>query len=200
MAQSAKSMIGRVARAVVPVVLLGTMLAGCGSGSGEQLAALSATEVTKALDESPPKSAAQRQLDAHAGALLPADGKPHEQLKALIRETGGPVVVNLWADYCAPCRDELPLFQRAALEFRGTSTVIGAATLSNRSDSEKYLRTIALPYPSFLDDDGLIGRGTGLSVLPKTIFFTASGERVYVKQGPYRTLADLQADIRRYLS
>ncbi len=176
-------------------------LTACGGADEPDAVALTAAEVETSL-ASPAAglSPAERRLERAAGTVLPGDGAgAGRQLERLIDELDGtPVVVNLWADTCEACKKELPLFQRAALAGRGKVVVLGSATLSTRGHSEDYLETIALPFPSLLDNDGDLFAGTGVSVLPKTLFYDADGEQVYVKQGPYRTLEDLQADIDHY--
>lgn len=181
-------------------MLAAPVLAGC--GGGEPLpTALPRADVDAALAK--PQAgltAAERALEAAAGQTLPGNGKQAQrQLDAQLGALKGtPVVVNLWGDWCTPCKKELPLFQRAALTHRGAVAFLGLATLSDRGKTERYLaEQIALPFPSILDNPGDVLSGTGLRTVPKTFFYDAARHR-YVHQGPYRSAADLDADILRY--
>ncbi|MBO9534389.1 MAG: TlpA family protein disulfide reductase [Solirubrobacteraceae bacterium] len=195
-------MLARSRRLIVAAPLaLAIGLAGCGSDA-PAVTALPRTEVTAKLAEPAPAalSAEAKRLEGAAGTVLPGSGKEAEtQLDAVLAKLKGtPVVVNLWGDWCVPCKKELPIFQRVALAQRGKIVFLGVATLSNRGKSEAYLQDkIALPYPSLLDDPGDLNRGTGIDSVPKTFFYD-QGHKRYVHQGPYETEADLETDLRRY--
>ncbi|MFT4033996.1 MAG: TlpA disulfide reductase family protein [Patulibacter sp.] len=192
-------------RAAVLVLMAASAGIGAGGCGSEQRAApaepLTRAEVRAALaTPMPAVSAPAKRLERAAGTVLPGSGKQAvAQLDAIVASLRGtPLVVNLWGEWCAPCKQELPLLQRAALAHRGDVVFLGVATLSTRARSEQYLRTkIALPYPSLLDDPGALNRGTGIDSVPKTFFYDAAGRRT-IHQGPYATAADLDADIARY--
>lgn len=183
------------------VVLAG--LGGCGAGA-EVPTALSRTQVQEQLSRPAPANlpAPARRLEAQAGTVLAGSGKDGaRQLERLVRELRGtPLVINLWGEWCGPCKRELPIFQRAALRLRGQVVFVGVATLSSRAESEAYLRSeIALPFPSLLDDPGAVNKGTGINSVPKTLFYDRAGRRT-VHQGAYSSAGGLLADIERYAS
>lgn len=184
---------------IVSLLAAAAVLAGCGNDA-PPVAKLSAQEVSSqlAVDPTTPLSPAAEKLEAKAGELIDA-GDPvralDEQVKAL---RGTPVVVNLWAHWCKPCKVEMPILQRVALDRRGRTVFLGVASSAAQARNAAYLeQEISLPYPSLVDEDGAIVDGTGVDGLPKTIFYDASGKRV-VHNGPYETEADLVADIERY--
>lgn len=190
----------RAIAAAVGTVLLAGVLTGCGSDAPKVTALKPAqvqAELAKPVDGLTP---AARRLERAAGTVLPGpeDGavKRLDGIVAGLR--GTPVVVNLWGEWCVPCKKELPIFQRTALQLRGQVVFLGVATYGKRSATEAYLRdTIALPYPSIRDLPGDLNTGTGIDTVPKTFFYDRAGKRT-VHQGPYETQADLEADIARY--
>ncbi len=112
---------------------------------------------------------------------------------------GFPAVVNVWASWCGPCREEFPYFQDTAADMGSEVAFLGVNSQDSESAAATFLESSPLPYPSFSDPDKEItnqleaGRG-----LPATAFFNAAGERTFTKLGPYRDEAELVADVNRY--
>lgn len=184
-------------------MLLAMLLASCGAEQRVPTA-LSRGEVAEQLARPVAGLPARaRELERAAGTVLdqPAQGDASAQLAAIVRELRGtPVVVNLWGEWCGPCKRELPIFQRVALQQRGKVVFLGVASLAKRDKTEAYLsEVIALPFPSLFDEAGRLDRGTGISGIPKTFFFDRTGKRT-VHQGAYTSTDALLEDIERYAS
>jgi cytochrome c biogenesis protein CcmG/thiol:disulfide interchange protein DsbE len=167
------------------------------------LTQLSSTD-TKGGGKAPTLSAAQRRLagsppplDAlhrDANGLLPAHGLAR-QLAAL---RGYPIVVNVWGSWCAPCRTEFPIFQRVSARLGRRVAFLGIATQDSNAGAGRFLATHPVSYPSFMDYDGSVRSSYGLLGTPDTLFYDRKGQKAYLHQGPYRSDADLERDIRRY--
>ena len=84
-------------------------LSACGSGSGEDGGA--SPDYAKALAGAPKPLA---KLYEQPNQLLPGGADAYEQRLADLR--GYPVVVNKWASWCGPCREEMPWFQRLSAQ------------------------------------------------------------------------------------
>ncbi len=167
--------------------------AGCGATQPASRAP-SPAQTRAALAGSPPALA---RLHARAGELL-SGGRPamEAQLAAL---RGHPVVVNKWASWCAPCRQEFPLFQRAAVTFGRQVAFLGLDAGDRRPDAARFLARFPVSYPSFEDPSESISRAIGApGGYPITVFFDARGRSAYIHQGAYTTQALLVRDIRRY--
>jgi thiol-disulfide isomerase/thioredoxin len=109
------------------------------------------------------------------------------------------VVVNVWASWCGPCRLEFPDFQQVSAERGDEVAFLGVDALDTDPAAESFLEELPLPYPSVTDPDEQVRRQYGIRGYPATMFFAANGELVHLKQGPYTSAAELEADIDEYL-
>lgn len=132
-----------------------------------------------------------------ANELLPGGVAAYEKRIAALR--GYPVVVNVWASWCGPCRFEFPHFQRAAANYGKRVAFLAIDSEDSDDAASTFLREEPVPYPSYTDPDKEIADSIGASLgLPDTAFYDRSGELVYLKQGPYDDEAELRADIERF--
>ena len=155
--------------------------------------AISAQELREKLGGAPPTLAA---LHRQANDFLPGGRKG---LRARLRELRGhPVVVNVWGSWCGPCRVELPIIQRASLDWGKRVAFLGVDLRDNREAAARLLADIPVTYPSYDDPDAEIFNGYKLLGAPSTIYYDATGKQTYVHQGPYVDRPQLDADIRRY--
>ena len=162
-------------------------------GGSDPESAASERDFQAALAGAPPKLAA---IYEQGDALLEGGvGALRRQLAAL---EGTPAVVNAWASWCGPCRFEFPHFQRQALEHGKRVAFLGVDVEDSVEAAEDFLEDLPLPFPSFIDAEGEIRELWKSRGLPATAFYDSSGELVYLRDGPYRTEAELEADIRRY--
>jgi cytochrome c biogenesis protein CcmG/thiol:disulfide interchange protein DsbE len=188
------ALIALAAAALVAVLAVGLNQSQEGSGSGPPAPRRpSAGEVRAALAGAPPQLVS---LHRQANDFLPGQ---RTGLDARLRSLRGhPVVVNIWAAWCGPCREELPILQSAALSHGKRVAFVGVDLRDDRGSAVGLLRQIPLTYPSYDDPDGQIFTGYHLVGTPSTIFYDAAGKQTFVHQGAYFHQADLEADIRRY--
>jgi cytochrome c biogenesis protein CcmG, thiol:disulfide interchange protein DsbE len=175
-----------------------TLLAGCGgSDGGDELdpgSAESAPDYGPALERAPRRLA---ELYEPGGVVLDAGLAAFERQLEDLR--GFPVVVNKWASWCGPCREEFPMLQSQAAERLDEVAFVGIDSDDNRDAAETFLRDHPVPYPSFFDPDLALARSLGADFgFPETVFIDAEGEIAYVRRGPYTSEDDLAADIDRY--
>jgi thiol-disulfide isomerase/thioredoxin len=129
------------------------------------------------------------------GGQLLAGGAAALQ-RRLAAGRGRPAVVNAWASWCPPCRDEFPSFAAAAARYGNDVTFLGLDVADHDTQARAFLAAHHVPYPSYADSDGAAARAlSGLQGLPTTVFFDRSGKIAYVHAGGYRSLAALGDDI-----
>jgi cytochrome c biogenesis protein CcmG, thiol:disulfide interchange protein DsbE len=184
--------LGAIALAVIVAVGL-SQAPKSKSPSQPKVSKITAEELHGKLDGAPPALAA---VHRQANDLLPgARTALQKRLRAL---RGYPVVVNVWAAWCGPCRVELPVFQRASLDWGKRVAFLGVDLRDNRGAAHELLRQIPLTYPSYEDPDGKVYNGYRLLGTPSTIYYDASGKRTYIHTGPYEDREQFDADIKRY--
>lgn len=135
-------------------------------------------------------------LHRRAGALLPGAKRALDRRLAAVK--GHPAVVNVWASWCAPCNDEAPIIQQVSLDRGRTVAFLGVNLRDSVDGAKRFLRRFPVSFPSVEDPDGEIYNAYRLLGQPATAFYDARGERTFIHQGPYRTVEDFDADVRRY--
>lgn len=212
LARSAAARFGRVrrqgpqARSVAPpqarlsrtshlaaLILLVSGLALSGCGTSEESAS-APPDYEEALAGAPPPLAA---LHEQANELLPGGVDAFERRLEALR--GYPVVINLWASWCGPCRLEFPHFQRLAAELGKRVAFLGVDVQDSEEAAARFLDETPVPYPSFVDPEGRIAESMGAGLgLPATAFYDRQGEQVHLKRGPYASAEELRADVERH--
>jgi cytochrome c biogenesis protein CcmG/thiol:disulfide interchange protein DsbE len=118
---------------------------------------------------------------------------------ALPDDLGGrPLVMNVWASWCIPCRKEMPAFQSVYTQARGRVGFLGVDYLDEEGAARRLVAHTGVTYRLAADPKGTQVSKFGVSALPTTLFFSADG----VLRG--RRFGQLHADslrdaIRRYL-
>jgi cytochrome c biogenesis protein CcmG/thiol:disulfide interchange protein DsbE len=98
---------------------------------------------------------------------------------------GQVVVLNFWASWCEPCRDESPLLQRWHERLRRSGgTVVGVDVLDVSSDARAFAARYGLRYPLLRDRDGESLRQFEVAGQPWTFVLDRSGRIAAVRRGP----------------
>jgi len=104
---------------------------------------------------------------------LPALDGPAVSLQAF---TGHPVVLNFWASWCIPCRDEAPLLEGIWQEFRPQGLIVlGVDTQDLEGPARAFVREFHITYPTLRDPDGSFARLFGTTGVPETFFIDRNG-------------------------
>jgi len=127
-----------------------------------------------------------------AGAGLPAPAFTVTDLVghrlSLHQLRGHPVVVNFWATWCIPCRQELPLFAAAAQAHRSQGLAVVPIDYEESAGAVKqFWRGLGLDLTPYLDPNGKAARAFGVGLqetgLPATILVDREGAARYVLPG-----------------
>jgi len=91
---------------------------------------------------------------------------------------GKPVVLNFWASWCAPCKEEVPLLERTwkQVQTPGKNVVfLGIDFQDSNSAAMSFLQLYSITYPIVLDADGSVALKYSITSLPQTIFINRNG-------------------------
>jgi cytochrome c biogenesis protein CcmG/thiol:disulfide interchange protein DsbE len=102
-----------------------------------------------------------------------------------------PVVVNVWASWCLPCRSEAPLLDEAHAQHGNEIEFIGVDVQDSQAGAKQFLAEFGLDFDHFFDRERAIPNFYGGLGTPITIFFAPRGELVTIHNGVIdeRTLA-----------
>jgi len=115
---------------------------------------------------------------------------------ALDELRGIPVVLNFWASWCIPCREEAPLLQRSWTEHGKDGVLfLGLNMQDARQDARGFLAKFVQTFPNVRDPDNSTARAWGVTGLPET-FFIRSDARVVSHVIGVVSPQHLQAGIR----
>ena len=104
--------------------------------------------------------------------------------RALLRSLEGtPVVVNVWASWCGPCRVEGPHLASLAREYEGRVQFLGVDILDNREAARDFILELDWPYPSVFDPQGEIRDSLGFLGQPVTLVVDREGEVAFEWSG-----------------
>ena len=128
-----------------------------GSGGG------AADELAKGKHPAAPAFELSR-LEASGGKLSLADLE------------GKPVIVNFWASWCIPCKDEAPALQKTYEKYRAQGlTVLGIDAQDFRQDARRFTKRFGVTYPVVYDGSGSTLGKWGVTGFPETFFVDRSG-------------------------
>jgi cytochrome c biogenesis protein CcmG/thiol:disulfide interchange protein DsbE len=106
--------------------------------------------------------------------------------KASLADYKGKVVlINVWASWCGPCREESPLLQRwhERMQPRG-GTVLGVDTLDIKGDALGFIKRYKLTYPQLNDREGASIKKLGTAQYPESFVVDKSGRITALQRGP----------------
>jgi thiol-disulfide isomerase/thioredoxin len=148
-----------------------------------------------------PQGTAAR-IEVSQGALLSAaftdlEGGRH----SLAEFAGKTVVLNFWATWCAPCREEMPAFSRLQARWGAKGVQFVGLSAEEPATVARFARDLRIGYPLWVGEASSelsrrLGNRTG--GLPHTVILDPAGKALDVKVGPY-TEAELDGKLRQFL-
>jgi cytochrome c biogenesis protein CcmG/thiol:disulfide interchange protein DsbE len=110
-----------------------------------------------------------------------------EGTRSLADFRGKVVVLNVWASWCDPCREESPLLQRwhERMSRAGGGLVLGIDSLDATADARRFVEEYGLTYPMLRDPDGgVVQREWGVIGYPETFVIDRRGRIAALARGP----------------
>ncbi len=105
----------------------------------------------------------------------------------LVKYTGRPVILNFWASWCVPCKEEMPALERTYEKYRDEGLVVLGVNQTFVDDldaAREFVSELALTFPNVRDDSDNISEGLYRVIgLPTSVFITAEGEIAHKQIG-----------------
>lgn len=170
---------GSPARLFVALALLvaALLVAGCGSAASDEVVATGLPNLAEATTRG--VNNANRGLEpgqfAPDFAMQYADGT-----RSLLSDwQGQPVVLNFWATWCAPCREEMPEFVAVHDQYKDDGLVIvGVNAQETASQAAQFMGEYGMAFPVVLDTRGDVQQLYNVRGLPTTVFIDRDGRIV----------------------
>jgi len=139
----------------------------------------------------PPLPASARSDDTAPDFSLDLFDGTHFALSTHLRDDGRPLILNLWASWCPPCRAEMPDFSKAAVAHPEV-LILGVAVDDDPLAAEAFIEEIRVVYPTGFDAAGAVGRAYPAPGLPATYVISADGRLITNRFGML-TSRDIEA-------
>lgn len=126
-------------------------------------------------------------------ALAVGDSIPDSELETLDGEATGSigdyrgkwVLVNVWASWCDPCREESPALQRFHEEYRDQNfTVLGIDSRDVSDEGLAFVEEFGLTYPQLHDSEGDVPDELGMTGFPESFLVDPQGRVALARPGP----------------
>jgi peroxiredoxin len=112
-------------------------------------------------------------LPSRAGDMVSLD-----QLKGQV------VMINFWASWCGPCRQEMPLLDQMHKRYSSLGfTLLGVNVEANTKDAERWLADVPVSFPVLFDKESKVSKMYDVSAMPSTVFIDRNGNVRYLHRG-----------------
>jgi len=126
-----------------------------------------------------------------AAAMAQAETAPDFSLTTQSGETlsleaqrGKVVMINFWASWCAPCRDEMPLLDEIHDDYKDSDfTLFGINVEQNPEAAHQFLEKVGVSFPILFDSQSQVSRDYHVNAMPTTVMVDRAGQVRYVNRG-----------------
>jgi cytochrome c biogenesis protein CcmG/thiol:disulfide interchange protein DsbE len=121
---------------------------------------------------------------ANIDTIGPLEPVTPAEVRAILSASTQPIVVNVWASWCGPCRSEAPLLRAAAAEFSDEVGFLGIDVRDSQEGARAFIAEFGLDgFPHLFDPDGAVPADLGGRGVPITFFFEAGGDLSSIHPG-----------------
>jgi len=97
---------------------------------------------------------------------------------------GEVVLINFWASWCGPCRQEMPILSQLHDKYKAMGfTVLGVNVEENSSDARKLLKDLPVSFPVLFDNDSTVSKQYDVVAMPSTVLVDRNGNIRYLHKG-----------------
>ncbi|MFO7602610.1 MAG: TlpA disulfide reductase family protein [Gammaproteobacteria bacterium] len=97
---------------------------------------------------------------------------------------GQVVMINFWASWCGPCRQEMPLLEDIHNKYSALGfTLLGVNVEEDSSKANAYLRDVSVTFPILYDTKNSVSKAYNISAMPSTVMVDRDGNLRYLHHG-----------------
>ena len=97
---------------------------------------------------------------------------------------GDVVMLNFWATWCGPCRQEMPLLEKLSQRYRDLGfTLVGINVEEDASGMEKFLKDVPVSFTILRDGENKVAKQYGVDGMPSTVIIDRNGVVRYIHRG-----------------
>jgi len=112
---------------------------------------------------------------------------------------GKPIVINFWATWCGPCKQEIPFFEKTWKEYKDKGVVfLGIDVMDDKENAEEFIETLGISYTNLYDPSGKTSNAYGVVALPATFFIDKNGNIAVKHYGSFLG-SDAEKAFKSYL-
>jgi peroxiredoxin len=113
---------------------------------------------------------------------------------------GDVVLINFWASWCGPCRQEMPLLDELHNRYKAMGfTVLGVNVEEDSSKAKRLLRDMQVSFPVLFDNHSEVSRRYDVIAMPSTVLVDRNGNMRYLHKGYKPGLEDVYLEQVREL-
>lgn len=128
---------------------------------------------------------------ASAASIAPGVQAPAFQLHSaasadlsLSELKGQVVLINFWASWCGPCRQEMPVLEQLYRKYKAAGfTLVGVNVEPKSGDAESFLKSTPVSFPILFDPDSKVSRLYEVTGMPSTVIVDRAGKVRYIHHG-----------------
>jgi peroxiredoxin len=123
--------------------------------------------------------------DIAPGAAAPGFNLPSSSGQvALVGLKGQVVLINFWASWCGPCREEMPILEKLYHKYQPAGfTLLGVNVEPKSGDAAKFLRATPVSFPILFDTDSKVSKLYSVADMPSTVIVDRNGRVRYIHHG-----------------
>ncbi len=102
----------------------------------------------------------------------------------LAEQRGNVVLLNFWASWCAPCRQEMPHLNAISDEYSPLGfSMLGVNVDEDKADAERAIKALKVSFPVLFDSENLVAELFKVDAMPTTIIIDRDGNLRYLHRG-----------------